>query len=110
MRAERPTKLIFCASRETCRVRQTNCRISGATIDGRIWQRFIEELRTDFAFLARQKRITIDNYVDDSVLTMLDKRNKGVDAVIGASLKDLGKKWFGFSKMGVITDELLSKI
>ena len=26
------------------------------------------------------------------------------------SLKDLGKKWFGFSKMGVTTDELLSKM
>ena len=97
----------------------------------------------------------IDNYVDDSVLTMLDKRNKGVDAVvytknisrqlsldfekhnaqyspievmqfdrahdrflciddtvylIGASLKDLGKKWFGFVKLEQPTDELLSKM
>jgi len=104
---------------------------------------------------AKKRIILIDNYVDDSVLTMLDKRNKGVDAIvytknisrqlsldfekhnaqyspidvkqfdrahdrflciddtvylIGASLKDLGKKWFGFSKMGVITDELLNKM
>ena len=29
---------------------------------------------------------------------------------IGASLKDLGKKWFAFSKMEMTTDELLSKI
>ena len=103
-----------------------------------------------------QKRIVlIDNYVDDSVLTMLDKRNKGVAAVVytknisrqlsldlekhnaqyspievkqfdrahdrflcidetvylvGASLKDLGKKWFGFVKLEQPTDELLSKM
>ena len=29
---------------------------------------------------------------------------------IGASLKDLGKKWFAFSRMEWTTDELLSKI
>ena len=99
--------------------------------------------------------ILIDNYVDDSVLKMLDKRKKGVSVklytnltfgslkldlkkhnaqyapidaeqfnrshdrflciddtvyLVGASLKDLGKKWFGFSKMGVTTDELISKM
>ena len=30
--------------------------------------------------------------------------------LIGASLKDLGKKWFGFNRMEWTTDELLSKI
>ena len=104
---------------------------------------------------AKKRIILIDNYVDDSVLKMLDKREKSVtvklytnltfgsltldltkhnaqyapidaeqfnrahdrfmcidDTVyfIGASLKDLGKKWFGFSKMGWATDELLSKM
>lgn len=104
---------------------------------------------------AKKRIVLIDNYVDDSVLTMLDKRNKGVEAVvytknisrqlsldfekhnaqyspievkqfdrahdrflciddtvylIGASLKDLGKKWFGFVKLEQITDELLSKM
>ena len=104
---------------------------------------------------AKKHIVLIDNYVDDSVLTMLDKRNKGVDAVvytknisrqlsldfekhnaqylpievkqfdrahdrflciddtvylIGASLKDLGKKWFGFVKLEQPTDELLSKM
>ncbi len=29
---------------------------------------------------------------------------------VGASLKDLGKKWFGFNRMEWTTDELLSKI
>ena len=104
---------------------------------------------------AKKRIVLIDNYVDDSVLTMLDKRNEGVDAVIytknishqlsldfekhnaqyspievkqfdrahdrflciddtvyliGASLKDLGKKWFGFVKLEQPTDELLSKM
>lgn len=104
---------------------------------------------------AKKRIVLIDNYVDDSVLTMLDKRDKDVDAVvytknisrqlsldfekhnaqyspievkqfdrahdrflciddtvylIGASLKDLGKKWFGFVKLEQPTDELLSKI
>ena len=104
---------------------------------------------------AKKRIVLIDNYVDDSVLTMLDKRNKGVEAIvytknisrqlsldfekhnaqyspieikqfdrahdrflciddtvylIGASLKDLGKKWFGFVKLEQPTDELLSKM
>ncbi len=104
---------------------------------------------------AKKRIVLIDNYVDDSVLTMLDKRYKGVNAVvytknisrqlsldfekhnaqyspievkqfdhahdrflciddtvylIGASLKDLGKKWFGFVKLEQPTDELLSKM
>ena len=30
---------------------------------------------------------------------------------IGASIKDLGKKWFGFSKMEILTpDELIERI
>ena len=93
--------------------------------------------------------------MDDSVLTMLDKRHEHVEAIvytknisrqlsldfekhnaqyspievkqfdrahdrflciddtvylIGASLKDLGKKWFGFVKLEQPTDELLSKM
>ena len=93
---------------------------------------------------AKQRIILIDNYVDESVLTLLDKRSENVTACIytqqisrqlrldidrhnsqyppievtvfrrshdrflciddvvyhvGASIKDLGKKWFAFSKM-----------
>jgi hypothetical protein len=29
---------------------------------------------------------------------------------IGASLKDLGKKWFAFSKINIDVDDLLSKL
>ena len=105
---------------------------------------------------AKKRIVLIDNYVDETVLTLLDKRKTGVSAVIytqqisrqfqldidrhnaqyapiavetfrlshdrflciddevyhiGASIKDLGKKWFGFSKMEIITpDELVEKI
>jgi len=104
---------------------------------------------------AKTRIILIDNYVDDSVLKMLDKRAKGVSAKvytkyftpqlsldfdkhnaqyepieveqfdrshdrflcidetvyhIGASLKDLGKKWFAFSRMEQTTTELLAKM
>ena len=104
-----------------------------------------------------KKSITlIDNYVDESVLALLSKRDKGVTASIytanitqhfkqdlkrhneqypaievhvfkkshdrfliidtkevyhiGASLKDLGKKWFAFSKINLDISELLSKL
>lgn len=105
---------------------------------------------------SKERIILIDNYVDETVLTLLDKREEGVSAIIytqqisrqfqldierhnaqyaqievemfrlshdrflcidddvyhiGASIKDLGKKWFGFSKMEILTpDELLEKI
>jgi len=105
---------------------------------------------------AKKSILIIDNFVDDSVLTILTKRNKGVKAVIytksvsdqlkldvrkfneqyepiklvefknshdrfiiiddkviyhfGASLKDLGKKWFGFSRMDIEAVEMLSRL
>ena len=105
---------------------------------------------------AKKRIILIDNYVDETVLTLLDKRENGVSAVIytqqisrqfqldierhnaqyapidvetfrlshdrflcidddvyhiGASIKDLGKKWFGFSKMEILTPgELVERI
>lgn len=110
-----------------------------------------------FYVLSAKKRIVlIDNYVDETVLTLLDKRDNNVSAIIytqqisrqfqldidrhnaqyapidvetfrlshdrflciddnvyhiGASIKDLGKKWFGFSKMEILTpDELVERI
>lgn len=105
---------------------------------------------------ANKRIVLIDNYVDDTVLTMLDKRKSGVSAAIhtlqisksfqldidkhnaqypaidvvtfknahdrfliiddkvyhfGASIKDLGKKWFAVSLMTELTaDELLIRI
>ena len=104
---------------------------------------------------AKKRIVLIDNYIDETVLAMLDKRKNGVTAkvytknisrqlsldfekhnaqytpieveqfdrahdrflciddtvyLIGASIKDLGKKWFGFVKLEQTTDELLSKM
>jgi phage regulator Rha-like protein len=105
---------------------------------------------------AKNSVILIDNYIDDTILTLLAKRNKNVTAIIytqkndkqlqldlkkhnqqypeikihslanvhdrfllidekelyhiGASLKDLGKKWFAFSKMNDFTAEILKRI
>lgn len=98
----------------------------------------------------------IDNYVDESVLVLLSKRNPNVETTIftatistqlkldlkkfntqytkievktftkshdrfliidqstvyhiGASLKDLGKKWFAFSKINLNASELIDKL
>ena len=104
---------------------------------------------------ATARIILIDNYIDDSVLTMLAKRADKVAATIytnhisrqlsldlqkhnaqyppievtafdrshdrflcidetvyhlGASIKDLGKKWFAFNRMEMPTTELLQKM
>ena len=104
---------------------------------------------------ATKRIILIDNYIDDSVLTMLAKRADKVAATIytkkpsaqlqldiqkhnaqyppisvvefdrshdrflcidetvyhlGASIKDLGKKWFAFNRMEMPTTELLKNI
>ncbi len=104
---------------------------------------------------AKKQIILFDNYIDDSVLKMLDKHSEGVDVRIltkslspqlqldidkhnsqyspiklevftnshdrflciddavyhiGASLKDLGKKWFAFSKMEIDTESLMKKL
>ena len=125
----------------------------GIFFDGQIFDSY--SFINDRIREAKKRIILIDNYIDDSVLKMLDKREKGVtvklytnlsfgslkmdlkkhnaqyapiDAeqfnrshdrflciddtvyLVGASLKDLGKKWFGFSKMDWTTDQLLSKI
>ena len=111
---------------------------------------------SDLIKSAKKRIILIDNYVDETVPTLLDKRENCVSAVIytqqisrhfqldidrhnaqyapidvetfrlshdrflcidddvyhiGASIKDLGKKWFGFSKMEILTpDELVERI
>lgn len=110
----------------------------------------------DLIRTARKSITIIDNYVDDTVLTHLTKRNKDVKVTIltktipkqlaldvkkfnaqyphidikefnnshdrfliidnstvyhfGASLKDLGKKWFAFSKMDIGAIEMLTRL
>jgi len=127
--------------------------LQGIFFDGQIFDAYT--FVCDLVRSAKKRIVLFDNYVDDTVLTMLDKRNSGVtvriltktisqqlqldinrhnaqypplaaetfanahdrflcidDAVyhIGASLKDLGKKWFAFSKMEIATDDLLNKL
>ncbi|HQL08142.1 MAG TPA: ORF6N domain-containing protein, partial [Lentisphaeria bacterium] len=115
----------------------------GVFFDGQVFDayRFVSDLLRE----AQKSIVLIDNYVDDSVLALLAKRQTGVSAIVltrsisktlaldlekhnaqyppvtirefadshdrflildgnviyhlGASLKDLGKKWFAFAKM-----------
>ena len=125
----------------------------GIFFDGQIFDAYT--FVCDLVREAKKQIVLIDNYVDDSVLTMLDKRTKGVKAIVytktiphqlsmdiekhnaqyepveihqfdkahdrflcidetvyhlGASLKDLGKKWFAFSRMEWNATELLEKM
>ena len=128
--------------------------VEGIFFDGQIFDAY--KFATDLIRSAGKSLLLIDNYVDESVLLMLSKRNPGVSATIytqkitpqlqldlakhndqyppinirtyrnshdrflivddkevyhiGASLKDLGKKMFAFSKLqmdpGLIIDKL----
>ena len=128
--------------------------IQGIFYDGQVFDayRFVSDLMRK----AKRSIVLIDNYVDDTVLTLLDKRENGVTATIytqrisnqfqldvdrhnaqyplieikqfnkahdrflliddevyhiGASIKDLGKKWFGFTLMrDIMATELINKI
>ena len=123
----------------------------GIFYDGQIFDAYI--FACDLIKQAKNKIILIDNYIDETTLLLLTKRNPKIKATIytksitkklkldfekhnkqyqkiilkefdkshdrfliidndiyhlGASLKDLGKKWFGFSKIKDI--DLLGKL
>jgi hypothetical protein len=126
----------------------------GVFFDGQIFDAW--EFVSGLIRNAKQSIVLIDNYVDESVLMLLSKRNPNVKVVIytgnitkqletdlkkhnqqyprlelkyfskshdrfliidnkviyhiGASLKDLGKKWFAFSKINLDAEELLRKL
>ena len=126
----------------------------GIFFDGQIFDAYV--FVSNLIKSAQSRIILIDNYVDESILTLLDKRNANVEATIytkqitaqlsldlsrhnaqyepiticeyaqshdrfllidnvvyhiGASLKDLGRKIFAFSRMDYLTaDELLARI
>lgn len=128
--------------------------VEGIFYDGEIYEAY--SFVSDLIRSAKTRIVLIDNYIDDRVLTMLDKRNNGVKATIytknftkqlsldieqhnkqfapidvepfnlshdrfmiiddivyhiGASLKDLGKSWFAFTKMNALSaNELLMRI
>jgi len=126
----------------------------GIFYDGQVYDAW--QFVSDLIKKAKKDIVVIDNYIDDSVLTLLSKRNATVKATIytkqisnqlnidiqkhnaqyppielklflkshdrfliidhhtvyhiGASLKDLGKKWFAFSKMELSADDIISKL
>lgn len=127
--------------------------VEGVFCDGQIFDAYV--FASDLIKSAKTNIVLIDNYVDESVLLLLSKRNKGVSATIytkgvsqvlqqdlhrhnlqyepieiqihttihdrflvidntvyhiGASLKDLGKKLFAFSKMELEGNKLLNKM
>ena len=135
-------------------VRTNQPPVEGIFYDGQIFDAYC--FVNDLMRKARRSIALIDNYVDDTVLTMLDKRAGGVTATIytqhvseqlqldidrhnaqyapiavehfnrahdrfllidnevyhiGASLKDLGKRWFAFTQMHDLTaEEMVHKI
>ena len=126
----------------------------GIFFEGQIFDAY--QFASDIIKSAKKSIVLIDNYVDESVLTMLLKRNSEVTATIytasiskqlpldlkqfnaqypaigvktftkshdrfliidkaeiyhiGASLKDLGKKWFAFAKTDLDPLELIAKL
>jgi len=128
--------------------------IEGVFYDGQIFD--AHKFASDIIKSAKKSIMLIDNYVDESVLILLSKRNSKVTATIftahfskqlqldlerynsqypsidvklfskshdrflivdkktvyhiGASLKDLGKKWFAFSKIEMDAEEMIKKL
>lgn len=127
--------------------------VEGIFYEGQVFDAHI--FVSDLIRNAKTRIVLIDNYIDDTVLKLLDKRAAGIKATIytkqiapalqnditlhntqyeaidvqvftdshdrflmidetvyhiGASLKDLGKKWFAFSRLEVSATELLSKM
>lgn len=126
----------------------------GIFFDGQIFDAY--SFVADLIKKAESHIIVIDNYVDESVLTLLGKRKEKVTVTvytreinktlqldlqrhnsqyppiavktfaqshdrfllidkkelyhIGASLKDLGKKWFAFSRMDSLTGQVLKQL
>ena len=126
----------------------------GIFYDGQVYDAYV--FVTDLIKSAKKSIVLIDNYCDESVLTMLSKREKNVSATIhtkniskqllldlekhkaqypnivikkfdsshdrflilddneiyhiGASLKDLGKKWFAFSLLDAGSFDVLDRL
>lgn len=126
----------------------------GIFFDGQVFDAYV--FVSDLFRKAQKSIILIDNYIDENILLLLAKRQKGVDVIIytsvltkeikldlkkyhlqypdikinqfnksqdrfiiidkktiyhiGASLKDLGKKWFAFSILNFEVHEILKKL
>jgi hypothetical protein len=128
--------------------------VEGIFFNGQIFDAY--KFVCDLVKSAKKRIVLIDNYVDESVLTLFDKRRDGVKAIIytdadrsrqirldlqrhnrqyapieikyvadihdrfliiddtlyhiGASIKDLGKKLFAFSKMAIAPSVILDTL
>lgn len=127
--------------------------VEGIFYDGQIFDAY--KFVNDLIRSAKQRVVLIDNYIDDSVFAMLDKRADNIKAYIytkeisnrlkididkhnsqykkidvrvfknshdrfliidndvyhiGASIKDLGKRWFAFSKMVIPANEIIKQL
>jgi hypothetical protein len=125
----------------------------GIFFDGQVFDAYAFVI--DLIKSAKKRLLLIDNYLDETVLTMLSQRRKGVFATlytdnispsfqlaltkhtaqyakidvkevqhfhdrflivdeevyhIGASIKDVGKKVFAFSKLGLEAEVILGKV
>ncbi|MBL1411059.1 virulence RhuM family protein [Sphingobacterium faecale] len=126
----------------------------GLFFDGQVYDAY--KFASNVIRKATSSIVLIDNYLDDTVLTLLSKRKKNVKVHIytasiskqlrldvekhnqqyptvaihefkqshdrfliidgselyhiGASLKDLGKKWFAFSRMDSLVEEVLARV
>ena len=126
----------------------------GIFYDGEVYDAYL--FVSDLIKSAKESIVLVDNYIDESVLTMLSKRQTNVTATIytknitaqleldikkhnaqypkitlkkfnashdrflildgkelyhiGASLKDLGKKWFAFSKFDMESFDILKRL
>ncbi len=126
----------------------------GVFFDGQVFDAYL--FANKIIKEAKKSIVLIDNFIDESVLTLLSKRDKSVSVTIytkqiskqlrldlakfnaqypeieikllaechdrfmvidniqlyhiGASLKDLGKKWFAFSRMDSFTNDVLAKL
>ena len=126
----------------------------GIYFNGQVFDAYV--FATNIIKSATKSIVLIDNYIDETVLTMFTKRNKNVKTIIytskiskqlkldlekhnqqyqeieinvykkshdrfliidneivyhiGASIKDLGKKWFAFSKINIDANYLINKL
>lgn len=86
----------------------------GIFFNGQVFDAYI--FFTEIIKKAKHQIILIDNYIDESVLLQLSKRNPNVTATIYTGKisqqlsLDLGKKWFAFSRMDTLANDLLKKL
>ena len=128
--------------------------VEGIFFNGQIFDAYV--FVSDLIRSAKRRIVLIDNYIDESVLMMMEKRHRGVTAelytskigpqlqqdidrhnqqyapvkvstfsnshdrfliidekvyLIGASIKDLGKRWFAFTEMNAVNaNDLLRRL